>query len=118
MIYNQTVVRQRAQMTTDAQQNTAPDWSLPPDEVTYKGVAVQPLESNEQDNNALPRDTVFDQYRVSTRRGVDMDITSADRILWDGLTWSVNGQPGRYPHPTRGPNAVHHVTVNLQRVRG
>jgi hypothetical protein len=117
VIYNQTVVRVRVSSTTkDAQGNPVYDWGDGADRVTYDRVAVQPLTSSETENSAEQRDQVFTNYRVSTRRGIPMDVTVYDRIEWAGSTWSVSESPQFWPHPHAAPPAVHHVSVTMTRV--
>jgi head-tail adaptor len=112
MIYNQTVVRVRANTSTkDPQGNTITSWD-DAERVTYANVAVQPMTSQEAAFSADARDQVFTNYRVSTRRHQDMDVTVYDRIEWAGQQWSVSETPQRWPDSQR-PGKVHHVTVPI-----
>lgn len=44
----------------------------------------------------------------------DTDITGADRIVWDGITFEVDGPPVK----RRTPRGVHHIEVPLRVVEG
>jgi hypothetical protein len=118
-MFNQTVYRDRYTVyATDQQQNREPDWQNDVDTVRYDHCAVNATVSTESHNSYDPRDQVVTGYKVLSRRGSDMDVTVRDRIRWAGQVWEVSAEPDRWPHPTRGRDAVHHVEIDIQKVRG
>lgn len=84
MAYHDEAVRQRATATTDRYGNSVQDWTAPA-EVTIT-CTIQPADSRE---NVVDRDTVVTRYRLFC--APDTDITSADRLVWRGRTFEVDG---------------------------
>lgn len=84
-----TITRLRAGETTD-HGNVVPDWGAP-DSLTITGCDVQPGASQEDLANrdgVLIRWTVYGPY--------DADVNARDRVVWDGATYEVDGNPARW----------------------
>lgn len=115
MIYTSSITVLRAPLDVDRYGSQQRDWdNAARSQVT--GVSVQPTASTE--NVSDPRDQVITAWRVYSRAGVDIDIRHTDRVELDtGTVCEVVGEIARWPHPIR-PGAVHHVEIDLQRVRG
>lgn len=113
MIYPETVTRLRAPTVTDPYQVQVRDWANAA-ELVITGVQVQPAKSDEP--TEIGRAQVITHYRLFSRPGVDLDILPSDRVRWNGDTYFVDGEVGRYKHPMTG--AVHHVEAALRRAVG
>lgn len=82
--YHDTVDVLRAEPTTDRYQNTvAGSWTTHLEAVP---AVVQPADTSE---NVIDRDTVVTRYRLHI--GASTDITSGDRVVWQGRTFDVDG---------------------------
>ena len=115
MIFEQTVVRLRAPITTDRFNNRARDWDAAAREpLDY--VNVQRASSSEQTPGGN-RDQVVATYWLRTDDGDDLDLLATDRVvLDDGTVCEVVGDPDRRRDPHTG--GVHHVEATLQTIRG
>jgi hypothetical protein len=105
----------RAPVVVDRYNSERFDWTDPA-RTPVEGVNVQPTVTTE--STTEPRLQTISGWRVTSRAGVDIDIRATDRVeLADGTVCEVIGEVARWPHPIR-PGAVHHIEVDLQRVRG
>lgn len=111
MIGVETVTVQRAPALVDGQGNVTPqrDWANATS-ATYEGVSVQPASTRETWDAQGVAVTV--DWQLFTRPGQVVDIRADDRVLWDGRTLEVVGEPQVWKHPTRA--GVHHVEVMLR----
>jgi hypothetical protein len=82
----QTAVRQRATTGTDARNNQQASWATP-SEVTYACLVYAPTTSEIRDNG--------DRVEVDLQVVLppDADVTAKDRLVIDGTTYDVIGQP-------------------------
>lgn len=115
LMFNQTIVVLKAPAAgKDRMGNTVRDWPNAA-RVTYDNVSVQPRISTE--SLSEPRDQTITGWRIQSRAGVDIAIDAVDRVEWADWSLEVVGEVARWPHPIK-PNGVHHVEVDVQRVRG
>ncbi|MBZ4319534.1 phage head completion protein [Streptomyces huiliensis] len=108
--YAQTVVVVRAPLVTDPYGNAVRDWSAAT-RATVRRVSVQPDVSTEATGD---RHVVTTGLRLITRRGADIDLTSADRVEYGGRVLEVDGDVAR---PVLG-GRLHHAEARLKEVRG
>jgi hypothetical protein len=114
LIELQTITRLRAATKTDRYGNTVLDWSVPPTRLDLDHVSVQPGVFDEPEGNG--RDPVITGWTIYSDTGYDLDITSADRVEWDGKPCEVVGEVARWYGPLTG--ALDHVQVTIRRVGG
>lgn len=113
------VVRIRAGRKPDrGNPGRIPDWSPGAvDRAELPPLNIQPRVQDEGHGNAdLDRTPVITGWRVQADHGVDLDVTAADRIEWDGLLLEVEGEIARWPDPVEG--GLDHVEFNVVRVTG
>ncbi|MFJ3858156.1 hypothetical protein ACIPRL_18165 [Streptomyces sp. NPDC090085] len=110
--YTQTVVILRAPYVTDRYGNTTAerDWASAT-RTTVRRVSVQPDASNEDDGD---RPAVTTGLRLTTRRGVDIDLTPGDRVVAVGRLLDTDGDVARYVVGGRH----HHTEARLKEVTG
>lgn len=103
--YRDTVTRQRGSVSEDAYGNSVVSWANPA--TATLRASVQPQDSSEQ---------VADESRVVVRYRVhlepDADVTAADRIVWRGSYYEVDGEPEM--HSIDG--VAHHLELLVRRV--
>ncbi|MFJ4960990.1 hypothetical protein ACIP6P_00725 [Streptomyces sp. NPDC088729] len=111
-LYGETVTLVRAPLKVDKYGNatTERDWSAA-ERWSYYGLMVQPDTSAEVTGD---RPTVITGWRLITPKGVPFPALPTDRVEWDGLTLSVDGEVGRF----RVRGRLHHVEARLKRVSG
>lgn len=109
--YTDSVTRVRPQTTTDAHNPVAAvDWTLTPVSSTLTGCRFQPVSTSE---DLRLREGV--EVNARLLGPLDLDLTAQDRIVFDGLTYEVVGEPLNH----RGPvGNVAHVEVLLRRFDG
>lgn len=92
-----------------------PDWTLEPirESLPYP-VSVQPAASTE---GAPERPMVTTTWVLISPPGTAPDIDPECRVETDFGVLSVDGEVGRFPHPTR-VGEIHHIEVGLKRVSG
>jgi hypothetical protein len=114
-MFDQSLVRVRAGTKTDRGGNTVPDWSPGAvDRLPVDSLSIQP---NVQQESAEPsRTAVVTGWRVLSEPGTDADIRADDRIEWDGMTLTVQGEIARWPDPLDG--GIHHVEFSMERSTG
>lgn len=105
-----TVTRLRAATDTDRRNDTVYDWS-DTDEADIEGCAVAPRTSAE-DNTG--RTAVI--VGLTLYAPFDADILAVDRIVYDGMTYEVDGAVGRWRNPFSQFEAG--LEVALKRVDG
>lgn len=93
---DKSIDRLRGGTTTDGYGNTVADWSSP-DVLTMKARCSPPilkvrLGSHAADEDMSGRDAV--RHDLEAWTGND-DIEATDRVVVDGLTYEVMGQPGK-----------------------
>lgn len=103
----QTVVRQRASTTEDVHGNQVPDWNSPTS-VTIGGCSVQPG-ATEEDLGG--REAVAIRWTILAPAGVD--VLATDRIVVNGVPYSVDGEPARW-----GTGVLDHTKIFLKRWEG
>lgn len=109
--YTDSIVRLRAPLIADKYGNTSlRDWANA-SRLAVGNVSVQPDASQEETGD---RNSVATGWRLFTRRGVDLDLLSTDRVEFGGMTLEADGEIGRY----RFSGRVHHVEARLKRVTG
>ncbi len=109
--YTDTVARLRPQTSSDAH-NPDPtvDWSLTPTESSLTGCRFQPVSTSEDLD-------LRDGVEVNARLfgPLTLDLTEQDRVVFDGATYEVVGEPLRM----RGPlGNTAHTEVLLRRFDG
>lgn len=115
MIYTSSITVVRAPVVADRYGSQQRDWANAT-RTPVDGVSVQPTTSSE--TLTEPRDLVITGWRIYSRAGTDIDIVHTDRVELDnGTVCEVVGEIARWPHPIRS-GAVHHVEIDVQRVRG
>lgn len=75
-----------------------------------RGVAVQPIgavETDAQREYAATHMRLFAPYTI--------DLTSTDRVVWNDITFEVDGEPARWHDDSGQPD---HVEVDLKRMTG
>lgn len=114
-MFNQSAVRLRAGSKTDRGGNTSPDWSPGAvSELAVTGLNIQPngqAESVDEQRNA-----VVTGYRVQSAEGTAPDITAADRLVWRGQTFEVDGEVATWPELFT--DSVHHIDFVMVRATG
>jgi hypothetical protein len=110
MAGTETVTFQRAPARKDAQgaETLQRQWEIATS-IVYEGCTVQPLSTSEA--WAASNVGVTESLVVFGPRGVDMDVKSGDRALWNGKTLEVDGEPERWPAPRGG---IHHWEIRLR----
>ncbi|MEW2034901.1 hypothetical protein AB0901_30920 [Streptomyces roseifaciens] len=110
--YTQTVVIVRASFVVDRYGNETSDrdWSRAT-RTTVRRVSVQPDQSAEAEGD---RPTVTTGLRLSTRRGVDIDLAPGDRVEHAGRVLETDGDVARWT--TGGRH--HHTEARLKEVSG
>lgn len=110
--YTQTVVILRAPYVIDRYGNATSerDWSSAT-RVTVRRVSVQPDASTEEDGD---RPAVTTGLRLTTRRGVDIDLAPGDRVLALGRLRETDGDVARWAVGGRH----HHTEARLKEVIG
>lgn len=100
-----------------AQQSTDPasgvlvdDWTLPPTGVVVNGCDVQPGTTQEY---LLSRDQVLVAWTVYAPRGTV--VTAYNRIRFNGITYTVYGQPAQQESPS---GRIDYTEIVLQDWRG
>ena len=110
MIYSSTVTRLRADRLRDDAGLLQPtrDWeNATTTEIT--GVSVQPVTTSETRDAGGVLTT--DEWRLYGPRGVKVDLVNGDRVVWDGRTLDVIGEPQSWPGLTSG---WHHSEIVLK----
>lgn len=116
MIFDQQLERVRPGVRVSRAGAVEPDWSPGAvDRLLVEQVSVQPATQTEQADET--RTKVVTGLRVYGAEGVDIDIRAGDRVEYDGLTYDVDGDIARWPHPL-DPTSVHHVEWAMTRTRG
>lgn len=101
------ITRLRAPFVTDSYGNHVLDWSTPA-ELTITGCRVQPLQSNE-----YTTDSERIAVRLRTFAPAGSDVTGVDRIRFNGIDYSVDGDPLAWSSPTGG---LAHLEFFIERV--
>ncbi|MFE0039438.1 hypothetical protein [Streptomyces sp. NPDC059015] len=115
MVFHQSIVRLRAGVKQDRGGNPVPDWSEGAvSSLTVSGVSVQPSSQEEKPDET--RTSVTTGWQVIGAPGVDADIQSDDRILWDGKTLEIIGEVARYQQFLDG--STHHIEFFMRRTTG
>jgi hypothetical protein len=110
VIGRESVTVQRAAPLLDSLGAVTPqrDWDNA-SSVMLTGVSVQPEGTSEaRDAGGVE---VTAQWRLFTQRGASADFRTGDRVIWDGRTLDVVGDPQRWPGPFGG---THHWEVLLR----
>ncbi|WP_327304739.1 hypothetical protein OG730_15145 [Streptomyces sp. NBC_01298] len=110
--YGQTVVILRAPLVVDRYGNETSErnWSSAT-RTTVRGVSVQPDSSTEEDGD---RPAVTSGLRLTTRRGVDIDLAPGDRVIALGRLQETDGDVARWVVGGR----LHHAEARLKEVIG
>lgn len=107
--WNQSVTRLRPGTKTE-RGSEVPDWNNP-DSKVVNGCSVQPAATSlSQDGRVLGILDGLTVYMPPTA-----DVRSGDRIVYDGNTYTINGEIRNWPSPT---GAVAHIQLNLERWSG
>jgi len=112
-MFDQSVTRLRAGVTTDRGGNEVKDWAHPIREL-IRDLSVQPTVQDESTGD--DRTTVVTGWHVLSAPGTAPDIRADDRIEYDGLTCEVIGEIARWSDPVDG--GVHHVEWTMRRATG
>ena len=99
-----TVTRLRAAATANAHGSSVYNWAGAA-RVTVYDVKVQPVDSAEGDMKVS-------RARLLSKPGTTPDLTAFDRLISDGLTWQIVGDPGVFG------DLLPHVEADLIRVTG
>lgn len=90
--------------------DTIPDWATATTH-TVPGCCVQPDNGDEVTDRG--RDAVVRRWKVLGPAGAD--VTSLDRVRWDGADYDVDGPIASWSSPS---GALAHVEFVIQRVEG
>ena len=93
--YDDTVVRQRATTTDDGHGNLVGDWTTP-NELSIAGCRVQPLSSQE----VLEHREAGSEVEKRLLMPPSSDLLTTDRVVFDSVTYEVEGAPLRHRSPT------------------
>jgi hypothetical protein len=101
--------------TTDAYGNTVPDWDTATTRTAAAYVRPQSTSVRPAGNEHVEvgRDVSERSWQVHTN---DSAITVTDRIVWDGVTYEVDGDPLRWVSAPGG--RLSFTKVQLRRVDG
>ncbi|MFE3409452.1 hypothetical protein ACFXMT_14280 [Streptomyces mirabilis] len=112
ILYGDTATLVRAPLKVDKYGNTTTerDWANAT-RTAFAGLSVQPDTSSEAEGD---RPAVITGWLLKTQKGRDFPALPTDRVEWDGLTLSVDGEVGRYKLGGR----LHHCEARLKRVSG
>ncbi|WAL73108.1 hypothetical protein OU787_17305 [Kitasatospora sp. YST-16] len=112
VLFAQSVVIVRAPFLVDRYGNETMerDWSRAVRR-TVRGLSVQPDSSTEADGD---RPSVVTGWRVTTRRGTDLDLIPGDRVEFDSRLLETDGLVARWT--VRG--RLHHAEARLVEVVG
>jgi hypothetical protein len=82
--------------------------------VVYRANVQPVLETRGRDSAEIEidRDTMIDRFKVTLEPWAIVDGLS--RIVWEGDTFEVVGEPSVY----KGRNGVHHLTLQVRRIEG
>lgn len=106
------VTRLRAPQVTDVYGDTTTfDWDNATSTV-LPGAVWAPITNSE--SNDLGREGVVIGWRLYVR-GYVPDVVGTDRLLWDGQTYRVDGDPARFEHPITGQLVTE---IIVERVEG
>ncbi|MET9550536.1 hypothetical protein ABZY36_35325 [Streptomyces sp. NPDC006627] len=111
MLYEQSIIVERAAVTTDDYGNEQDDWGLAASRTPVTGVNVQPQGGSSEDTD--DRQLTVTGWRLYTPRGMDLDLRETDRVEAWGTTMQVVGKVARWPAPGGG---VHHIEADLREV--
>lgn len=110
--YQHTIVRVRAPLEENRYRDRKRDWGNA-DRLTVAGVNVQPAGSPPRsEEESVGRQTTVTEWRLSTPRGMDLDLVETDRVEYEGMTLEVDGKVGRW----RVAGRIHHVEAALREV--
>lgn len=105
---NQTIVRMRPTLK-DSRGSMIPDWTKP-DQLTISGCSVQPSSTSlSQDGRVLG---ISDSWTAYLPEG--SDVKEGDRIVFDGMTFTINGEPRKWTAAFTRSN----IQLNLTRWHG
>jgi hypothetical protein len=111
--HNDTIIRLRAPLVNDPYGNPVWDW----DNATSTPLAgwrVQPMQgSRVSAAETIPREGLERGRRLFGP--YDADVLTTDRIEWDGVVWSIDGDVDRWRSPT---GALAHAEIILTRMEG
>ena len=106
---NQTVVRLRPRVKTE-RGSDIPDWSNP-QELTIEHCTVQPAATSmSMDGRVLAISEDQTAYLPA-----DADVQAGDSIRYQGQTYTIEGEPRRWPSPSGG---LDHIQLTLRRWQG
>ena len=106
--WRQTITRLRPGTTT-SRGSTIYDWTKP-DALTITGCHVQPATTSLTQDGRVAG--IMDGMTVYAPAGAD--IKAGDRIVFDGETYEIQGDPLQWP----GAVALDHIQLNVRRWRG
>lgn len=104
-----TVVRLRPQYS-ESRGKSVPDWTRQPQSLGIRGCSMQPASTSlSTDGRVLGISDLYTLYAPS-----DADIKAGDRIVFNDLTYEIDGDVRVYPAPCR----LEHIEVSLRRYHG
>lgn len=108
--YTDTVVRQRATTEDDGHGNLEPVWTSPATS-SITGCRVQPLSSEE----VLEHRTLGSEVTFRLLAPRDADVLPGDRVVFDAVTYEVEGAARRHRSPS---GVANHAEILLRRFDG
>lgn len=106
----QTITRLRPGTKTDSRDSKIPDWSTAT-EKTIEGCSIQPASTSlTQDGRVLG---ISDS--VTIYAPANADVQAGDRIVANGETYVINGDPRRWPSASGG---LDNIQLNCERWSG
>ena len=106
---NQTITVVRAKTTTTSRGSEVPDWTNT-EKTTVTGCSIQPASASlSQDGRILG---IADGWTAYVPEGTD--VKAGDRIVVDGESYAINGEPRKWT----GPSRTSHIHLNLVRWEG
>jgi hypothetical protein len=85
---DQSITILRAGTTTDSHNDGVPDWDTPSSTI----ISNCYVEQGTTDEQLINRDTVEILWTVYAPPGID--VLATDRIVFEGITYDIDGQPG------------------------
>lgn len=111
--FGDTLVRVRAPLVEDDYGDPVRDWAAA-ERAPLPGWRVQPMQGSRVNvADTLPRDGLDRQRRAFGPPGAD--VLTTDRIEWQGVTWTIDGDVDHWRSPT---GRLAHTELILARMEG
>jgi hypothetical protein len=112
LIFNQPLVRLRAEATTDRYGNTVPGSWDDPERFAIGLWAIDAGDTSERIEN---RDSSVVDYTARRRGDISLALKTSDRVEWRGEAYTIVGDIRYQPGPSR---LTSHSILRLRRAEG